>query len=69
MRFLLFLMGIFKTEIPLFATSETDRASINYRQSLILDYIKENGSISNVEDFIILNLTQTRVKGILQGNG
>ena len=57
----LFEDDIFKAEIPLSLIPETDKAPINadktpisadktpinYRQSLILDYIKENGSISN----------------------
>ena len=34
---------------------------------MILDYIKENGSISNVETCRILELKPTRVKEILRG--
>lgn len=43
-----------------------DKPPINYQQSLILDYINKNGSISNAEACNILDLKPTRVKEILR---
>lgn len=69
----LFEDDVFRTEIPLssIVTADkppitADKPPINHQQSLILDYIKENGSISNTEACNILNLKPTRVKEILR---
>ncbi len=69
----LFEDDVFKAEIPLssIATADkppinTDKPPINQQQSLILDYIKVNDSISNSEACNILNLKPTRVKEILR---
>ena len=43
-----------------------DKPPINYQQSLILEYIKKNGSISNAEACDVLDLKPTRVKEILR---
>lgn len=43
-----------------------DKPPINHQQALILDYIKENSSISNAEACTILGLKPTRVKEILR---
>ena len=70
---MLFEDDVFRTEIPLLSIVTADKAPItadkppiNHQQSLILDYIKENGSISNTEACNILNLKPTRVKEILR---
>ena len=43
-----------------------DKPPISYQQSQIIDYIKENGSISNAEACELLGLKPTRVKEILR---
>lgn len=70
---MLFEDDVFKVEIPLSAIVTADRPPIsvdkppiNYQQALILDYIKENSSISNAEACTILGLKPTRVKEILR---
>lgn len=70
---LLFEDDVFRVEIPLsdIMTADkppisADKVPINHQQSLILDYIKENGSISNAEACKILGLRPTRVKEILR---
>lgn len=70
---LLFEDDVFRVEIPLsdIITADkppitADKVPINHQQSLILDYIKENSSISNAEACKILGLRPTRVKEILR---
>lgn len=69
----LFEDDVFKVEIPLLGIAAADKPPItadkppiNYQYSLILDYIKENDSISNSEACKILDLKPTRVKEILR---
>ena len=69
----LFEDDVFKVEVPLLSIDTADKPPItadkppiNYQQSQIIDYIKENGSISNAEACKILDLKPTRVKEILR---
>lgn len=63
---ILFEDDVFKVEIPLSDIGTADKPPINHQQALILDYIKENGSISNAEACGLLGLKPTRVKEILR---
>ena len=69
----LFEDDVFKVEVPLsnIVTADkppitADKPPINFQQSMILDYIKENSSISNSEACDILDLKPTRIKEILR---
>ena len=69
----LFEDDVFKVEIPLLGIDTADKPPItadkppiSYQQSQIIDYIKENGSISNAEACKLLGLKPTRVKEILR---
>ena len=69
----LFEDDVFKVEIPLLGIDTADKPPItadkppiSYQQSQIIDYIKENGSISNAEACELLGLKPTRVKEILR---
>lgn len=69
----LFEDGVSWEEKPLLDIATADKTPItaykppiNHQQSLILDHIKENGSICNTEACNILNLKPTRVKEILR---
>ena len=69
----LFEDDVFKVEIPLLGIDTADKPPItadkppiSYQQSQIIDYIKENGSISNAEACELLGLNPTRVKEILR---
>lgn len=69
----LFEDGVFLEEKQLSGIATADKAPItaykppiNHQQSLILDHIKENGSISNTEVCNIINLKSTIVKDRLR---
>ena len=71
---MLFEDDVFKVEIPLtgIPTADkppitADKAPIGHQQTRILEYIKENGSISNAEACKVLGLKSTRAKEILRG--
>lgn len=62
----LFEADLFMAEIRLSGIATADKMPINHQPSLILDYIKENGSISNIEACNILNLKPPKVREILR---